>query len=176
MSLYLPSAAGLQIFTDALETRLCLPVASTTDPTADSLPRPSAEVIEVAEGAFGGKFSLPLTLTAGTQLSPASGRTVGHSHTHAAIEVWAITPGCYDLVLRLPVAAAAHPTLMAPLAAQFSDRAREVSRILNNLDYLRHRSGVPLSLSGAQQQLIRLERESGTRLDSDGIRFLLGSN
>lgn len=167
---------GLRILSDDTQTRITYPIASDQvifRHTSTPSPRPVGELMEVVEGAVGGKFVLPVAITSEKSLEPASGRTADQSKAPlATLEIWSLEPGSFDLVLKLP-AKAIDNEATAALVTRFVDQAREITRIIDNTDLLRFQSGPALTLTQAQRELSHLERTSGTRLDAENLLTLL---
>jgi|GEM_PF-2088622 hypothetical protein len=168
----------LRVFSDDIETRISYPIATdhlifmrTTEPK----PRPIGELLEVVETTLGGKFRLPVETSPERALEPIGGRTSDCHMTGpvAAIEIWSIEPGCYDLVLKVPRTTAQSSTVGLPLINRFVDQAREISRLVDTTDLIRFHTGPSLTVREAQSQLSFLEKKTGTRLDSESLMQIL---
>ncbi len=152
--------------------RFCFPIASDEilfEHSTTPAERPIGEVMEIVENTFSGKFHLPVD--AQPSLEPVS-----HSPSRgplATIEIWSLEPGSYDMVLRLPAHLAQSEAHLTPLIERFIHQAREVSRTVDNLDLLRFQAGPAMTLHDAHNQLSLLERQSGTRLDTDSLANIL---
>ncbi len=168
---------GLRIYTDEGQMRICTPVASDQivyQQTDKPMPRPASELLELVEKTIGGKFQLPVETAPEKALQPASGRLQGTpAKPLATLEVWSLEPGVFDLVLKVPTEISCQENVLENLVSRFVDQAQEVTRIIDNLDLLRFHSGPALSLEEAQKNLIQLERQTGTRLDSEGLLGVL---
>jgi len=168
----------LRIFSDDVQTRVSYPIA--TDQlvfarSSEPLHRPIGELLEIAESTLGGKFQLPVETAPEKSLEPASGR-ISNANTGvrmATIEIWSIEPGCYDLVLKIPHNTIQDQTVGQPLINRFIDQAKEISRLIDTTDLLRFRTGPALSICEAQKQLSMLEKQTGTRLNTDSLIQIL---
>lgn len=165
--------SGLRAFQDDTQMRFCFPVASDEilyEHSTTPAERPIGEIMEIVENTFSGKFHMPVEPQA--SLEPASSPT----HTRgplATIEIWSLEPGSYDLVLRLPHHIAQNETQLTPIIERFIHQAREVARTVDNLDLLRFQAGPSMTLLDAHNRLSLLERQSGTRLDTDSLLNIL---
>lgn len=175
---YLQRYPNLRVFTDKLETRFCHTIASDQlvfQNSSDTFPRPMGELLEIVEETLGGKFQLPVETSAEKSLEPVSSRSTDSTpHRQlATLEIWSLEDGAYDLVLKVPNAIAQDDNHCAPLIGRFIDQAREINRVVDNLDLLRYQAGLSLGLRDAKNRLRAFERDSGTRLDSESLFALL---
>jgi hypothetical protein len=166
----------LKVFEEADGVRFCLPVAPSRlvfKHQPEALGRPMGEILEIVEQVFEGKFGLLLETDPQKALESASGRLVGGTPRGplATLEVWSLEPESFDVVLKLP--ARTPPERAAVLLEKFADRTREVTRVVDNLDLIRYEGGVHMTLPEARETLLKLERQTGTQLDAEGLLLAL---
>jgi hypothetical protein len=173
--------SGLKVVSENDSLRLCFPIAADSivfENSTETAQRSAGELSEIIEEVFGGKFVLPVRVSA-SGLEASFSRVAQPEDTKkplATLEIWSLEPGSYDLVLRLSPEAAQNEEFINHTASGFIDRAQEVSRLIDNLDLLRFQAGPGLSLTNARKHLNTLERQSGTRLTSETLLMLLGQS